>query len=77
MWMSSTMDGNKQEGKCLIIESKTLKWAKDNNAPSPPPPRIILISPYGRWDDYDITFTITMIVKKKEIQMLKMHEQRG
>jgi hypothetical protein len=32
--MSSTMDGNKQEGKCLIIESKTLKWAKDNNAPS-------------------------------------------
>jgi hypothetical protein len=27
------MDGNRQEGKWLTIESKALKWAKANNAP--------------------------------------------
>jgi hypothetical protein len=35
MWMSSTMDGNRQEGKWLIIECKALKWVKPNNAPPP------------------------------------------
>jgi len=34
MWMSSTMDGNKQERKWLVVERKALKWA---NANSPPP----------------------------------------
>jgi hypothetical protein len=33
MWMSSIMDGNKQEGYQLPIEHKALKWAKTNNAP--------------------------------------------
>ncbi len=33
MWMFSTMDGNKQEGKRLIIERKVLKWTKTNSAP--------------------------------------------
>jgi hypothetical protein len=33
MWMSSTMDGSKQEGKWLIIKCKTLKLTKTNNAP--------------------------------------------
>ncbi len=33
MWMSSTMDGNKQKGKKLAIECKALKWAKTNSAP--------------------------------------------
>jgi len=31
MWMSSTMDGNRQEKKLLIIECKSLKWVKVNN----------------------------------------------
>jgi hypothetical protein len=28
MWVSSTMDENKQEGKLLDVEHKTLKWVK-------------------------------------------------
>jgi hypothetical protein len=31
--MSSTMDGNRQEGKKLTIECKALKWIKKNIAP--------------------------------------------
>jgi hypothetical protein len=34
MWMWSTMDGNKQEGKWLVVEHKALKWVKANNTPS-------------------------------------------
>jgi hypothetical protein len=34
MWVSSTMDGNRQEGKWLAIEHKALKWANANSAPS-------------------------------------------
>jgi hypothetical protein len=34
MWMSSTMDRNRQEGKWLAIEHSALKWIKANNAPS-------------------------------------------
>ncbi len=30
MWVSSTMDGNKQEKKSLIIKCKSLKWVKVN-----------------------------------------------
>jgi hypothetical protein len=33
MWVSSTMDGNKQEGKWLDVKCKALKWAKSNSAP--------------------------------------------
>jgi hypothetical protein len=34
MWVSSIMDGNKQERKRLAIERKALKWViKANNAP--------------------------------------------
>jgi hypothetical protein len=33
MWMSSIMDGNKQEGKWLAIKCKALKWVKTNGAP--------------------------------------------
>ncbi len=32
IWMSFVMDGNKQEGKWLIVECKALKWAKANSA---------------------------------------------
>ncbi len=32
MCVSYAMDGNRQEGKQLIIERKTLKWAKTNIA---------------------------------------------
>jgi len=39
MWVSSTMDGNRQEGKWLIIECKALKWVKENNVPPPAPKR--------------------------------------
>jgi hypothetical protein len=58
--MLSTMDENRQEGKQLAIKCKTLKWVQANSAP---PQRITLTNSYGKWDDYDITFTITMIVK--------------
>jgi hypothetical protein len=34
MWMSFTMDGNKQEMKWLVVKQKTLKWANANSAPS-------------------------------------------
>jgi hypothetical protein len=33
MWMSFVMDGNKQDGKLLVIKRKGLKWAKMNDAP--------------------------------------------
>jgi hypothetical protein len=33
MWMSSTMDGNKHEGKWLAIKRNALRWIKENNAP--------------------------------------------
>jgi hypothetical protein len=33
MWMPSIMDGNKQEGKWLVVEHKALKWANVNSAP--------------------------------------------
>jgi hypothetical protein len=32
-WMLFIMDGNRQEGKWLDVERKTLKWAKANSAP--------------------------------------------
>jgi len=32
MWMSLTMDGNKQKGEWLIVEHKALKWVKANGA---------------------------------------------
>ncbi len=60
MWVSSTMEGNRQKGKWLVKEFKALKWAKANNVL---PPRIILLGSHGKWDDYDIYFTIMMTVK--------------
>jgi hypothetical protein len=33
MWVSSTMDGNKQEGTWLTIKCKALKWVKGNKSP--------------------------------------------
>jgi hypothetical protein len=32
VWVSSTMDGNKQKGKWLDVECKALKWAKVKSA---------------------------------------------
>jgi hypothetical protein len=32
MWVSSKMNGNKQERKWLVIEWKTIKWANVNSA---------------------------------------------
>jgi hypothetical protein len=32
MWMLFTMDGNKQEGKWLIVKCKAIKWANINSA---------------------------------------------
>ncbi len=64
MWMSSTMDGNKQEGKWLTIEHKALKWAKANNAPPKGSPMWHHLHDYG---DY----------KTRKTQMHKMREQRG
>jgi hypothetical protein len=53
------MDGNRQEGKLLTIKSKALKWVKKIRVPL----RITLTCPNGKWDDCDITFMITMIIK--------------
>jgi len=33
IWVSSIIDGNRQEGKWLVVEHKALKWAKANNGP--------------------------------------------
>jgi hypothetical protein len=33
IWVSSIMNGKKQNGKWLVVECKALKWAKTNNAP--------------------------------------------
>jgi hypothetical protein len=68
MWASSIMDGNRQEGKWLVIERKALKWAKTNSAP---PQRITLANPHGRWDDCEITFTITMTIKQRKLEYIK------
>jgi hypothetical protein len=62
MWMSFTMDGNKKKMKWLIVKHKALKWSKLNIAP-PLPLRITLMGSHGKWVDWNITFTITMIVK--------------
>jgi len=70
--MSSTMDGNEQEGKWLILEHKALKWAKANNGP---PKYHLGKFPWKMgwlWHhlhDYD-DCTI------EETQMHRMHEQR-
>ncbi len=32
MWVSFAMDGNKQEGKWLVIKCKALKWVNGNSA---------------------------------------------
>jgi hypothetical protein len=32
MWMSSIMDGNRQEKKLLVVKHKALKWIKANSA---------------------------------------------
>jgi hypothetical protein len=66
MWMSFAMDGNTQEGKWLVIKCKTLKWAKTNNAPC----KDLDKSPW-QWDDCDITFTITMIVKQRRVECME------
>jgi len=68
MWISSIMDGNKQEGKWLAIKCKGLKWVKTNNAP----PKWSwymdwLWHHFHNYDDY----------KTKEIQMHRMHKQKG
>ncbi len=63
------MDGNRQEGKWLDVERKALKWAKVNNAPHPQ--KITLTSPHGKWDDCDITVTITMTIKQKKLKYIK------
>ncbi len=37
MWMSSVIDGNRQEGKWLVVEHRALKWAKTTSGPPFPP----------------------------------------
>ncbi len=72
-WVSSTMDGNKQEGKWLAIKYKALKWAKTNNAPPNDHLNKSLWQMGWLWhhlhdyNDYNI----------KETQMHRMHEQKG
>jgi hypothetical protein len=55
--MSFVMDGNKQEGN--IVECRALRWANVSSAL----PRITLTGFHGIWDDYDIAFTIIVILK--------------
>jgi hypothetical protein len=73
MWVSSTMDGNKQEGKWLTIERKVVKWAKSNSAP---PKDHLDESPWQmgwlwhHFHDYDD-------YKTKETWIHRMHKQKG
>jgi hypothetical protein len=67
IWMSSTMDENKQKRKWLIVKHKTVKWAKANDAP---PQRITLTNFHGKWDDSDIAFMITMIIKQGKLKCI-------
>jgi hypothetical protein len=64
MWVSSTMDTNRQERKWLVVECKTLKCVKANYVL--PPKMITLMGSHGRWNDYDIAFTIMMIIKHEK-----------
>jgi hypothetical protein len=67
MWMSSTMDENRQKGKWLVVECKTLnglKWIVF-------PQKITLTISYGKWDDYDITFMITMTIKYERLKCIE------
>jgi hypothetical protein len=68
MWMLFVMDGNKQEGKWLNIESKALKWAKANSTPHKRSPWWV---PMADGNDFDITFTITMIIKQRRVECIK------
>jgi hypothetical protein len=73
MWVSSTMDGNKQVGKWLIVKCKALKWAKMNNGPPKNHLDESLWHMGWLWHhihNYDDC-------KIDEIQMHKMHEQMG
>ncbi len=36
-----------------------------------PPKRITLTRSHGKWDDYDISFMITMIVKQGRVKCIK------
>jgi hypothetical protein len=73
MWTSSVMDGKKQKTKWLILELKALNWAKTN-------------SPFPRDHLNGFTWQIGWLwhhlhnysdYKTKEIQMHKMHKQKG
>jgi hypothetical protein len=73
MWMSFALDGNRQEGKWLVIECKTLKWVKANNALPEGSPWQVPMGDGWLWHhlhDYDD-------YKTKDIQMHRMYEQRG
>jgi len=72
MWVSFAMDGNRQEGKWLIVECKALKWTQMNSTP----PKDTLTILHVKWDDCDITFTIMMIVKQRKLECFKMHKRR-
>jgi hypothetical protein len=73
IWVSSAMDGNKQMGKWLVIECKALKWAKTNNAlrrDHLDESSWQMVWLWHHIHDYDDH-------KTNEIQMHKMHKQRG
>jgi hypothetical protein len=38
--------------------------------------RITLTSPHGRWDDYDITFTITMTIKQRSFEYIECKNKK-
>ncbi len=57
-----------------MITKKTLKpynGLKRVIPPPPPPPKITLMGSHGKWDDCDITFIITMIIKQRRIKCIE------
>jgi hypothetical protein len=73
MWVSFAMDGNRQEGKWLVVEHKALKWVKANNAPPKGSPWWVPMADGWLWHqfhNYDV-------YKIEETWMHIMHEQRG
>jgi hypothetical protein len=72
MWVSFTMDENKQKRKWLVIECKYFIWAKVNGAPQ----KITLMGSHDKWDDCDIAFMIMMIVKQRRFKCIEWMNKR-
>ncbi len=73
MWMLFIMDGNKQKGKYFVIECNALKWIKANNGLLKGSLWLVPMA-----NGMIVTsIMVTMTIEHGNIQMHRMHEQRG